>query len=470
MLFVSELKQHKKSPKSGETQVIGSASHYLSHPTAAVEQIIEDINEYQTKYDIGVTHYKNKNLTSVKVKPIPPAYACEALHITKRNKNYLDTPLPEFKKYYHSEKRVSNERFFEERLRTDMMSLDFQSATTSYLQRASNEMSSPATPSPTNHKHNESRGAKCSSPKSETNGFAPKPLKSRDNSNDHTSPMHVDIKNRPRSPKAKGVTKTIRHEVFRHAKQNKAKELEILKQNISMIYNISEQTMADNSADFNNATANWNMEKDGERNVVIIDDTISEASREENSEVCSKKSSIEDKNILRVELQSVTHVSDVKITGSQSQELVMMLESSVGNAEESDAEIKYTDAMPTQMTILVSPEKSDSVKSEEIVFDDKAGEESVKIDTKTLDSDVMVRYDSIQADAIKNVSRVEIMEPSNDALVPILSDLEGSEEPDYQDDFSADVDNRGSNKYDTDLEHSPISMPKTSEDDNFWDP
>ncbi|XP_045504596.1 trichohyalin-like isoform X2 [Colias croceus] len=61
------------------------------------------LKEYQTKFHIPP--FKNKNAMSEMIKPIPVAYCEVDDHKTRASVDFLETPLSEFRKLYHTEKQ-----------------------------------------------------------------------------------------------------------------------------------------------------------------------------------------------------------------------------------------------------------------------------------------------------------------------------------------------------------------------------
>ncbi|XP_046970594.1 uncharacterized protein LOC124537747 [Vanessa cardui] len=156
------------------------------------------------------------------------------------------------------------------------------------------------------------------------------------------------------------------------------------------------------------------------------------------------------KNLLLVEVENVCATANIGATASD-QDLLVVVQSSVDSNELVLPDIDK-EKISTQMTILVSP-KSDSKEVE-----NKTNNLSPEI-AKLTDNDAL---NSIYHTDVNLMSSIDM--PLN--KIDFIGDIERGS-PDYPDDFSADVDNYNSQ---SDYgKNSPISLPKTSEDDSFWD-
>lgn len=422
------MKHVRLSFEADESRIESTSRYVLKTPVS--EQIIEDIEEYQAKYDIGATHFKNKNATPMKMRPIP--VTSSAYEAPKTKRNLLETSMPEFRKYYVCEKRAANEDLSEDRPRTSQTrNRDSESLKSPHTSlRVAEER--PSTPivktSISSDLPRTSLSLKAESiERNET--ISPK------NKNDtSTSQKNTDVNGtRDNSQKIiKGITKKD----LRQARQDKAKELEILKQNINKIYNLTEKTTEENSENYKETeNPKWKNEV-----TAIIEESITETSRDHVTDDPGNKN---DTNLLRIEVQSVTQVNDVKITDSQTQDLLLIVESS--NAEPSDTDYPE-DIISTQMTILVSPKSNSDEPTE------STGEKATRLRGRD------VLNSLYQTDPNENISSVHMqLNNSKDVFVPFLSDIEINEEEDNYTSLRSDGD------------RSPVSMAKTSEDDNFWD-
>lgn len=226
---------------------------------------------------------------------------------------------------------------------------------------------------------------------------------------------------------------SLRHDALRKAKHNKQAELKILKENITKMYNLP----------------NKNIDP-----ALMVHDPTNDCPN------------AEDDNILRVEVESISEINDLK---SQTQDLMLVVQSSVNTRELQLADNNALgEVVSAQMTIIVSPKRSGV---------NNAGDEGVS--TKSSDRPKrslspeqaahLTRNDVLDAifhaDPNNHISSVQMqLELSKEGLEDSISEYDKGEE--YPDDFSADVDNYNSR---SDYENSPISLPKASDDENFWD-
>ncbi|XP_047027305.1 uncharacterized protein LOC124635491 isoform X2 [Helicoverpa zea] len=250
---------------------------------------------------------------------------------------------------------------------------------------------------------------------------------------------------------------SARTEALKKAKNNKQAELELLKQNITKMYNLSPDD----------------------------DSALDLRSDKDTSQAMMKGS---EENLLRVEVESISEIDNIK---SQTQELLLVVQSSVNPREmtltgrEAPGEVQSA-----VMTIIVSPKCSESqspVPTPEHSPARGPGRSSSRSPARGAAGGTcaaggeggspeqaaqLTRNDVLDAifhaDPTDHISSVQMqLELSKD----ILDDSASGEydKGEYPDDFSADVDNYNSRSdYD---QNSPISLPKTSEDDNdnFWD-
>ncbi|XP_068622927.1 uncharacterized protein [Battus philenor] len=219
----------------------------------------------------------------------------------------------------------------------------------------------------------------------------------------------------------------------------------------------------------------------------IVDETLKE-------EIIGDNTS---KNLLKVEVENVTETANVKMADSHS-DLMIVVESSVDTRELTISQETMENYVPT---IVISPktdfknieETSDNVIPEQKIISDSNEVSKRSISPLSRKSTTPKRLEEIDkcldnfnnsaspeksfgvdkkdvmeaifdAEEIKNASSVDTcLDNSKDGLD--LIDIE-AESREYVDDFLADADNYNSQ---SDLGNSPLSLAKTSEEDNFWD-
>ncbi|XP_037303544.1 uncharacterized protein LOC115454552 isoform X2 [Manduca sexta] len=366
-----EIKRSSSLQKVGDTHNTHK-DFKISYLEADQKTMNNDIDkylkEYQTKYDIGETYFKNKNVAQNKASPIPESYS--EIEDKRLPDDYLETPIIEFRKLYYSEKS----RYYD---RNKGDNKPDGNRPNDCIDKIDSEKSLDA-----------NRGKVDCEP---------------ENQNDDNK---LD----------KAIT-----------------ELEILKHNINKIYDLPDEPEV----------------KIEEEETGLRDEL-------------SKTEAAEDKNLLRVEVESVSEVNDIKVTESQTQDLLLVVQSpiEVGDTLESDSDEKLS----PQMTIIVSPKRSSPKGPNDM---DSLGSRSLSpVQARLTRNDVI---DAIfRADPENQLSSVQMqLELSKDILEDSITESEKGEIGEYPDDFSADVDNYNSR---SDYENnSPISIPKTSEDENFWD-
>ncbi|XP_031764970.1 uncharacterized protein LOC113512156 isoform X2 [Galleria mellonella] len=234
----------------------------------------------------------------------------------------------------------------------------------------------------------------------------------------------------------------LRNENIKEAENYEELELQIQKNNLNKIYNLPEQSAVEPS----------NKEQNNIENSPKLEKNIKEESND---------------NVLRVVVENVSETSELKLTESQSQELLLVVQSSVDASRASQSDEKEN--MSTRMTIIVSPRKNDCKGSNDVGLEPLKAtdipEKSVPEEVARLtQNDVL---DTIfHADPNNQISSTEMqLDISKEQLEDSISEYE--KEDDYVNDFSADVDNYNSrSEYEN---NSPISLPKTSEDENFWE-
>lgn len=220
-----------------------------------------------------------------------------------------------------------------------------------------------------------------------------------------------------------------RRGILKAGKCSKTTELEILKKNINKMYNLSKDAEIDQSG------------------IVVKDVT-----------------NTEEQNLLRVEVEST---SDVK---AEAQDLLLVVQNTIDIREVSISSSRPDKTITGQMTIIMSPRDSRVKNGEAIEFDEGIDPpERSKRSSSPEQEAHLTRNDVLdaifQADANNHKSSTHIhSELSKDNLAESISEYENRD--DYPDDFSADVDNYNSH---TESANSPISLVKTSEDENYWD-
>ncbi|XP_050551813.1 uncharacterized protein LOC118271016 isoform X2 [Spodoptera frugiperda] len=274
----------------------------------------------------------------------------------------------------------------------------------------------------------------------------------------YTSARHLrredaDTKSNSRSlhsGNTSGTEDSARQEAIKKVKNKKQAELEILKQNLSKMYNLTNDNL-----DFN---------------------ILADAPEHEN---CQEVAQVVEENVLRVEVESTSEQNNLK---SKTQDLLLVVQSSVTAHEMTLAcgEAAPDDGSP-QVTIVVSPAGSrprlaPAAEAGLAARSPSAGLSSPSPPPSRRRRSIspeqaahLTRNDVLDAifhaDPDQQISSVQMqLELSKEVLDDSNSDYGKGE---YADDFSADVDNYNSR---SDYENnSPISLPKTSEDENFWD-
>lgn len=222
-----------------------------------------------------------------------------------------------------------------------------------------------------------------------------------------------------------------------HHRHSKASELEILKQNINKIYNIDSDNIERANIELDNI--------EPERMDNIEPDLAEERS-------ITKVSDIQE-NLLRIEIESVNGTDD---TGNVS----VVIQSSVIDS----GPISVTDSphhvMASYMTIIVSPK--DSIPKDE--KSPSTSPERVKRSSSPEHEAYVTRNDVLNA----------IFQTDTDQKSSTVIDLDLSKDnvyyekvDDYDDNLSGQADNY--NSHDVEFPNSPISINKTSEDENDWE-
>ncbi|XP_075981879.1 uncharacterized protein LOC142980410 isoform X2 [Anticarsia gemmatalis] len=354
---------NKLKNSSQSLQKLENTRSELEAPLTDYEKYIRNdfdkyLREYQTKFDLGETHFKNKT-TVDNVKPIPEVYSQVKEYNVETNDNYLETPLIEFRKLYYSNREIVDD--------------------------------------------------------------------------DSASPKQLEIKTSEREitkfeDSTPGSPRLKRHH------HSKTSELEILKQNITKMYNLSDENVEPALAK-------------------VLSPTLTK-----------DDSSVEEQNLLKVEVESV---QEVKV---DEQDLVLVIQNSTATREVILSRNNSPINISAQMTMIVSPKDNGpkGIENSDIEVRLTPVERSKRSSSPEQEAhltrnDVLDAIFHADTDDQKS-STVIPLEMSKDVLEHSVSDFEKKEC--YTDDFSGDVDNYNSR---SEMENSPLSLVKTSEDDNFWD-
>ncbi|XP_063537731.1 uncharacterized protein LOC134747094 isoform X2 [Cydia strobilella] len=178
----------------------------------------------------------------------------------------------------------------------------------------------------------------------------------------------------------------------------------------------------------------------------------------------SKEENIAD-NLLLVEVENVSEVKELNVEDQT--DMVVVIESSVDSKE---AVVSQQDDsaenISTRMTIVISPMHIE----ENSVTIERIGTTIERVRTPSVREETIITTKEYYAASGENYSPENIQielrhEPDSELQIPAPNSVFETVEvvEDYPDDFSDDVDNYKSD------DNSPISLPKTSEDDIFWD-
>ncbi|KAJ0172742.1 hypothetical protein K1T71_011881 [Dendrolimus kikuchii] len=428
------------------------------------------LKEYKAKLQIGETHFKNRDTAAVKVKPIPETYRNIDNVINK--KNYLETPLNEFRKLYNSTEKPLRIR------RT--------------LENQENRKLSPKTPLENSthcckdllKKAKDNKGAELEILKKNiskiynlneaiVDNSVEKHLRSPlSNHNDHElknpKPNQIELECSLKldTSKPKFFSSPVTHSFDSELKSSVELEYSSnLKTNTQKIVsrkligdenvprvnvkNVSEVIVVDDNQSEMLAVINSVDNRDAQ---IGLDSSL--IPKTNNKKLESPKS-IVDKNSPRVDVEGISEVNVVDDTQNE----ILAVNNSINNRDGQESDV---DEIRPKMTIIVSPKipkdtNDRSLKSHRSVSPEQAA--------KLTRNDVL---DAIfQKEGNDQISSIQMqLELSNDVLENSVSDLDKEE---YRDDFSADVDNYNSrSEYENEI-HSPVSILKTSEDENFWE-
>ncbi|CAG4937913.1 unnamed protein product [Parnassius apollo] len=418
-------KQHKNINTKDENKYVEVTKEALK------KDFDKYLRNYQTKYNF-MEHFANKNTTAVRVKPIPNSYFNLDKELDDGNRiqnnskiqnvNYLEAPLTEFRKLYHN----------------------------------------------------------------------PKPLKQVRTDNSKSKSPIID-----------------RYEI----KQNKTENTQFRTPSdicIDRNAEIISYPEIKERAELKECTENKMVDSKTKEHInetsVTTDDDLSAKQIHDDLNLNSNR------NILKVEVESVTQTRNIKTLDSQDN-LMIIVESSIDTKELITSQDDITKHAP--MTIVLSPKINSPRKPVDIELDkniiineikdlslaehsartikSKSPDESIKSPrTEEFLTRLNENYEEQSPDKFITSPSPEpaAHHPKNDALnaifqtepakdassinIGLVNSEDGLEslnktdeyQKDYSDNFSADVDNYNSHSM---LDNSPISLPKTSEDDNFWD-
>ncbi|XP_069362267.1 uncharacterized protein [Maniola hyperantus] len=386
------------------------------------------LREYQTKFDIGHLHFRNKNSVAQRIKPIPPFYA-EICKDDKdeepkgKNVNYLEKPLTEFRKLYQTQhKKKINQKDDFNCVPNPLHNNNFhtKSPIPSSIEKPESDKSSELKSEKNKREiiqKIKDKQAELEILKQNINKIYPET--STPNQTELDIPKNIEMEN------LEGTEE--------NAGNNRQAELEISKQNINKVY---DETSTPNQT-----------ELDISKN--IIDDNTETENLEEIEENVVKE------NKLTLQVEHVCETINVGVTESK-QDLLLVVESSVDNREIDSSENENEEQkISTQMTIIVSPNPTKS----------KSPREHTEKLAELTNNDALNAI--FHANNDNELSSVDIQFELTKEYLESEVDKDLVQEG-YLDDFSADVDNYY-NSMSEGGKNSPISLPKTSEDDNFWD-
>ncbi|XP_047538785.1 repetitive organellar protein-like isoform X2 [Vanessa atalanta] len=405
---------------------------YKGSPEAIKKDFDKYFKEYQRTND-KKSHIQNVYSVIEKIKPIPEYY----LHKNENesnNINYLETPLMEFRKLYQSQKPKINKLNNYNHLNTEMDTSE--QAITPNVKKVTSDTQTDSNIQPENsdenvdtHKANLPFGNEIDIPKN-INEKQIKILEDNFDNKQNLQELYTDN------------IEDFEHETF---KVNETK-LPLKIDNQKPEAGEKNKTHDEVVIEMNEHKSNVEVEKE---NFVKAIEIIEQKT---NKEIEHEEIKKEIKNLLMVEVENVCASTNIKVTESD-QDLLVVVQSSVDSKELGLPEIDK-EQISTQMTILVSP------KSDIREVEDKTNNLSPEI-TKLRDNDAL---NSIYHTDVNLMSSTDM--PLDLNKIDFIGDIERGS-PDYPDDFSADVDNYNSQ---SDYgKNSPISLPKTSEDDSFWD-
>ncbi|XP_045453785.1 MATH and LRR domain-containing protein PFE0570w-like [Melitaea cinxia] len=473
-------KQRKSSEKFEKNHSKSEKFVYKDSP----ETIKKDFDKYFREYqnvDIGKTHFCNLKAVIEKIKPIPESYSKLQDESKYNNINYLETPLIEFRKFYQTGNNIKNNERINFKPNYNNLNTDndrSEETSTKLVDKVIVETSSHLKIKENNYKNNINQVSVKNVPLStkllentliETSSQLKfQENNKKDNTNDDSdvkNESQIDIKiqenkennnNNQIKPSETEKDTNINPE-FVHMK--KSKEESLSQPNIVEL-NYTENKIDNNKVDTSKDKENGlPIEISNEKSATVLEETAEtidfiEVEKQKTDIEVVNEENINDDNLLIVEVENVRTTTNIGATESN-QDMLVVVESSIDNNGLVLSETESTkEIIPTQMTIIVSP------KEDSILKDIDKTNLSPEI-TKLSEHDVL---SAIYHSDNNKISSLDLGLDENKLELELNSEKETQE---YQDDFSADVDNYNSqSEYGN---NSPISLPQTSENDNFWD-
>ncbi|CAG9571665.1 unnamed protein product [Danaus chrysippus] len=393
------------------------------------------LKEYNTKFDLSRLRFNNKNSVLENVNPIPKCFS------NKRDVNYLETPMTEFRKYYQidrdddklnkdsnsirvaeisdpemsevSEKsrvyKNKNDRLLtrdviNNNLMTNDTIMDLEKDRKTSLNKQNAEQIID------NRCNNENKY------KTDDN----KEISPKENIHTPTSPRKIDI-----YPK-------IKH-------QNDYNKSPINDVSLSLEPKLIDKVSEPHAIEIKSPKKITNIDEPTD----FIENNIKSKITENNIKNYNEIEENEHKNnLLLVEIEN----KQKNVIVPENHEFLVEIESSVDNRD-LDGEQKYP------ISVIVSPKHTGPKDMESSRSNSRGLSLDIQKNVNTCDSDKILS--SIDID-------LELSKGKEESISEIAKDSD-----EYLDDFSADVDNY--NITSDNGNNSPISLPKTSEDDKFWD-
>ncbi|XP_050355423.1 repetitive organellar protein-like isoform X2 [Nymphalis io] len=398
------------------------------------EEIKKDFDKYFKEYqrtNTGKSHLQNIYSVMEKIKPIPESYF-QKNENRSNDINYLETPLMEFRKLYQTQKSKvrTNESNYYNHIYTENDRSEHE--ITKNVKKVTSDDAC--------MQDNKSKENICI-PK-HTNGNIIEKLEEIGENKQNIQVNHTEQNIGCTDQTSKDSKTELPVKI-----DNQKPEVDVLNKTEDEVSNITEINHESNVELENNdleTNHKSNVETENQ-NLVKTDEMIDQRYNKEMKPEELKK---EIKNLLIVEVENVCATTNIGASESD-KDLLVVVESSMDNKEL----VLPNETISTQMTILVSP-KSD-IKD--------VGDETYKLSpeiAKLTENDALNSIYRTDANLISSVDM-----PLDTKKIEFIGDIERDIQ-DYPDDLSADVDNYNSYSYG---KNSPISLPKTSEDDSFWD-
>lgn len=450
-LLIADVKRSNILDKLDEkTKFEIPCQNNILHPSTKVD-FEKYLKDYKTQLDLRDSCFKSKSATVDKIKLVTE---------TEKNidvidkKNYLETPLNEFRKFYNSTKRPRRK---EETTFDNQNSAHVVSVT---LENDENKAHSPKVM--LNNTKNSIEVLNQSiitirNTNESINNSVDKPLASllsneSQTETKNTQQNQIVLDQRPKSQKPNENLEASQpitiNSTEEHISSSITHRIESQLHNQERDFNLSSKTNNENIESPNTIIdttkdepesiqeTHLNAELKKSTNYGLIANTV-------NKNLETAKSFIN--NIPKI---NVEDANDVNVT-----DVTKDIESiNINNRDaKSDSDV---DEIQPQMTIIVSPkitkDSNNSPKSH-------SSEQAAKL-TQNDDLDAIVKENDQVPDEQIDLEASNLLDGS-------VSDIE----KEYGDNFSADVDNYNS-KSEYELEvHSPVSILKTSDDENFWD-